>query len=187
MGLIRTFIAIETPQGVKDAIRSAQRDLQRIRGANVSWTRSEGIHLTLKFLGDVDSERMPAVVANIREVCAGRAPFSLHTTATGGFPRLARPKVLWLGVSAPQELMALQAAVDMALIDLGYEPEDKAFHPHLTVGRVKFIDRDCSLPQKFGALEFPNVEWVVNEVRVMSSVLKPSGAEYAVIEAVKLM
>ncbi len=186
MSGIRTFIAIETPIALKDTISKTQRELMKIRGANVAWVRPEGIHLTLKFLGDVDPQNIPHLVSKVKDSCVERQPFSIHTTSTGGFPRLAHPRVLWLGVSPTKELLSLQAAIDMALTDLGFKPEDKAFHPHLTIGRVKSLSRDCALPQIFQSLEFAQVEWVVSEVRIMSSVLKPTGAEYSVLDSINL-
>jgi len=178
--VIRTFIALEVPAIVKTAIADCQRELRRIRKASVSWTRPEGIHLTLKFLGEIEERRLPDIIKAVEVASDGRSSVKLATTRPGGFPRLAHPKVLWLGIEPSTMLMSLQADIDMRLAGKDFPPEERAYHPHLTVGRVKSLDQDCELPARFGSVVFERVEWTAGEVLVMSSQLKPSGAEYRV-------
>ncbi len=183
---VRTFIALEVPEDVKRAIRDVQERLKRIAGARVSWVRSEGVHLTLKFLGDVESSSMPLVEEVVIESAAGIGSFDLSVGRTGGFPNLKKPRVLWVGIDRPAPLMQLQQDIERGMAGLGFPKEGKRFHPHLTVGRVKAIERSSPLADTFAASEFPRCNWRVDEVRVMSSILKPGGAEYDVIANIRL-
>jgi len=183
---VRTFIALNTPRDLKDAIVRIQRDLVKFPGARVSWSRPEGIHLTLKFLGDIHRDRLSAVISAVERAATNMPPIRIHTTTTGGFPSLANPRVLWIGLDGGSNLDKLRQCVETQLIALDFPTENKAFHPHLTVGRVKDISRDCKLPERFGSLNLPSIEWAAREVKVMMSELKPSGAIYTCLADVLL-
>jgi 2'-5' RNA ligase len=178
---IRSFIAIEVPGELKRWIVDIQAQFRAERGASVNWARAEGIHLTLKFLGDVEQELLPKIEQALVEIADRIPPIELKTTTTGGFPNLRRPKVLWLGLEAGDELYRLQEDIDAALFKLGFPKEDRRFHPHLTVGRVRFVEKDCRMPEKFGEIKAPLHVWNAGRIFLMSSLLKPTGAEYAVI------
>ncbi len=182
---MRTFIALEVPEDVKRTILEIQDQLRRIPGARVSWVRSEGVHLTLKFLGDVDLSLMPSIEEVVKDCASKVTSFKLTTGEAGGFPNLRRPRVLWIGIDSPSQLLKLQQDIEHGLADLGFPAEGKRFHPHLTVGRVKSINRDCPLPDKLTKIEFPQNVWQINDVRIMSSILKPEGAKYKVIAKFK--
>ncbi len=179
--LVRTFIALDVPAELKGRIETLQGMLRGVRGARVAWTRSEGIHLTLKFLGDVPRDRIEAVVDAVGEATGGFDPIRLITTGLGSFPNLKRPRVLWLGVDGGERLLRLQARVEASLEGLGFPREGKRFHPHLTVGRVKALDRGSELMQLFTGGEIDETVWEAGEVRVMSSRLRPTSAEYSVL------
>lgn len=183
---IRTFIAIDVPRSVKDEIKLVQQSLKNIPGSRVTWTKPAGIHLTLKFLGDVDKDRISDLIDAVSQGIAGSEELSLRTTESGGFPNLGKPRVLWVGVDGGKELISAQSGIDRCLAKLGFPREKKRFHPHLTVGRVKSLDRSSELPGKYRELEFPPFEWTAGEVLVMSSLLRPSGAEYSVLAACQI-
>ena len=185
-GSIRTFIAIDVPQDVKQNIRNCQLKLATAAGVRVAWTKAVGIHLTLKFIGDVERETIPQVIRSVELSAAKFDTIKLTTTIAGGFPNVRRPRVLWLGVEGNNILIQLQQDIDKSLGDLGFLRDSKKFHPHLTVGRVKSLDRDSDLPRMFEDVEFPEVSWEAEAVNVMSSVLKPSGAEYSVLASCPL-
>ena len=178
---VRTFIALDTPDELKDAIANVQRDMSRITGARMSWARREGIHLTLKFLGDVARERLPILISAMKVIAERTPPIKLSSAAVGGFPLLNRPRVLWLGLDADSNLGRLRNDVEETCLELGFPLEEKAFHPHLTIGRVKELDRGSQLPQKFGKIFFPKVEWEAKEMKVMISELRPMGAVYTTL------
>jgi RNA 2',3'-cyclic 3'-phosphodiesterase len=154
MDKIRTFIAVEMSEAVR---RRAARliDLLRVGGGDVKWVEPENMHLTLQFLGDVPQTDVPAVCQAVERAVAGFPPFEISLLGAGAFPHLGRPSTIWIGVTdavnksgqAPRhqsvhgegakELSAVQHAIQRALKPLGFPPERRAFHPHLTIGRIR--------------------------------------------------
>lgn len=140
---LRTFIAIDLPDAVRQAVRAYQAQVQRdLAAAEVPsvfrWSAVDTIHLTLRFLGDTTPAQCEAVAARLRSQAAGWQPFTLQVGTLGGFPNLRRPRVLWLGVNGDSETLAqVQAAVEAAVVDVGFEPEPKSFRPHLTLARTR--------------------------------------------------
>ena len=185
-GLVRAFIALETSQDVKQEIRSLQEKLRTFHDARVTWIRSEGVHLTLKFLGDVKVALLRDIEKLIEDCASRVSPFEVTTTVTGGFPNLRKPRVLWVGLDGGEQLGQLQMDIDNALSSLGFERERKRFHPHLTIGRVKSFDRGSELSEYFGNHDFPQIRWLVDRVKLMSSILKSGGAEYRELAGVSL-
>ncbi|MBW2557621.1 MAG: RNA 2',3'-cyclic phosphodiesterase [Deltaproteobacteria bacterium] len=134
---IRTFLAMELPPDIKDLIEGLKERLRPVL-KGIRWTRPEGMHLTLKFFGDVfqnDVARISEVVGrNVRDV----APMGLNVGLPGGFPSLKKPRVLWLGIGGDvQKLLALQAEIERNLEKCGFSGEKRAFKPHLTLGRAR--------------------------------------------------
>lgn len=137
---MRTFIAIDLPQNVKQAIGSLQSRLRSSlprdpnQSAGVRWTRPEGIHLTLKFLGDITEQQAKLVTESLRSLSPFES-FRIEVKGFGFFPNGRRPRVLWVGVEAPPSLAGLAAEVEAAMDGLGFAKEDRAFTPHLTLAR----------------------------------------------------
>ncbi|MEL7266931.1 MAG: RNA 2',3'-cyclic phosphodiesterase, partial [Planctomycetota bacterium] len=106
-------------------------------GPNIRWVPAETMHLTLKFLGDVENTEIPAVCEKIDEVCQSIEPFRLGIAGSGAFPNEEKPKVLWLGINeGREELIRLATGIERALADLGFKPEPRDYRPHLTLGRA---------------------------------------------------
>jgi RNA 2',3'-cyclic 3'-phosphodiesterase len=140
---IRAFIAIELPSQIKAALAQLQDNLRTSKNASVKWVEPQSIHLTLKFLGNVDEAEIPAVTKALSEAVKGVAPFSLQLGDPGAFPDTHAPRVVWVGVGGEIEpLSTLHNNIDRVLAPLGFPPEKRAFSPHLTLGRV----RDEALP-----------------------------------------
>jgi len=133
--LIRGFIAIELGEPARRAVRE-HLDALRAAMSGVAWTRPDNLHLTLKFLGDAEPTRLEAVAKRMLDLSRGQAPFPMIVAGVGAFPSVARPRVLWVGVAAPA-LAGLAVAVDRACAEEGFPPEARAFHPHVTLGRVR--------------------------------------------------
>jgi 2'-5' RNA ligase len=106
-------------------------------GFRVAWVPAANLHLTLKFLGSIGEELVEGVTGACRRVAARHSPIEAKAVGLGAFPSPAKPNVLWVGVDAPPALAALQREVEGAMVDLGFEKEERAYHPHVTVGRVK--------------------------------------------------
>lgn len=132
---IRSFIAIDV-EGPARATIDALIARFRMTGADVAWSRPDALHVTLEFLGAVAPDRLLRLGARLADVATGHRAFSVTLARVGAFPNLARPRVLWIGVDAPA-LPALAAAVRRACAAEGFESEERPFHPHLTIGRVR--------------------------------------------------
>jgi 2'-5' RNA ligase len=141
MPRLRTFIAVEMPPRVKARAADLIGKL-KAAGADVNWVRLEHMHLTLKFLGDVPDTETPDVCRVVKEVANQFEPFEIACRGAGAFPSSGEPRTLWIGMEDDgQELKRLQAALDEALqAKLGFAKEQRGFHPHLTIGRVKRSD-----------------------------------------------
>jgi 2'-5' RNA ligase len=135
---IRAFIAIELPSQIKASLSKLQDTLRKSRSASVKWVDTEGIHLTLKFLGNVDEGEIPALKEALSEAVEGIVPFNLALGNPGAFPNIQAPRVVWVGVVGEVEtLITLHNNIKDVLAPLGFSPEVRAFSPHLTLGRVR--------------------------------------------------
>lgn len=184
--MIRSFIAIEVPQGIKKGISEIQERLKRI-GADVSWTRPEGIHLTLKFLGEVEEERLAKIQKAIKEASKGFSPFVIEFGGIGVFPNLKAPRVIWVGIKESEKLNSLQDAIESETERLRFKREARAFTPHLTLGRVRSSrNRDALIRamEEFEKIELGSLN--VEDVSLMRSELRPKGAIYTQIGKVLL-
>lgn len=181
--VIRAFIAIDVPRGLKEEISAIQRDLSGITDAKVSWAKPDGIHLTLKFLGDVDKSSLQSISSTLKNLASRYDDFTLKTTIRGGFPKLSQPKTIWIGVEGGSELISLRNDLELEMKTLGFPQETGRFHPHLTVGRIKYLEANSRLVSRFLELPLDNFEWRASRINLMSSLLKPTGAEYSVVDS----
>ena len=181
---VRTFVALELPEAIAGGILGLVSQL-RDSGIRASWCRRGTLHLTLKFLGDVEEEHLPGVVDAVAAASAGGSPFAFATGALGAFPSPRNPRVLWLGVEAVDGLYVLHKAVEDQLAAIGMPRDRRRFHPHITLGRVR-----GRAPEDTGrllaAMQAPEGTVPVTEVWVMRSTLNPGGAVHEVIAAVPL-
>jgi 2'-5' RNA ligase len=184
---MRLFIAIELPDEIKREITEVQQQF-RASGANAAWTRPEGVHLTLKFLGEVPEQKVPEIRTALTEAVAGTGSFRLEIKGAGAFPNAKAPRVVWIGVAGEREKLAtLQTAVEQALQGLGFEPEDRKFSPHLTVARVRFLRKKDDWQTWIGAMADRNLGgFEAGRVSLMKSELHPAGAVYTEIASVRL-
>jgi len=192
MEKIRTFIAIELDESVKDGLAKLQ---ERLKGkapqGSVRWVRLEGIHLTLKFLGDVPADQIEEITRALQKSCQGFAPFSLSCGGLGCFPNLKRPRVMWVGIQEETGTLAkLQKAIEENVAPLGYPAEKRKFSPHLTLGRVQKragAGDQRRLGELVGASEIGILgQMEVRSVNLMRSDLRPSGAVYTRLAEVEL-
>jgi 2'-5' RNA ligase len=134
---MRLFVAVNLSETVRDAIADAIASFP-VTDPPWRWVSRDNWHITLKFLGDVDDVRTPDVAAALAIAARDRPPFRLALTDFGAFPGIRRPRVLFYNASeGGEELAGLATAVDAALLPLGFVTEDRPFHPHATVARVK--------------------------------------------------
>ncbi len=176
---MRLFIAVELPEAIKKSIAEVQERL-RTAGAHAAWTRPEGIHLTLKFLGEVEEAKAASITDALAGACRGRGQLRLEITGAGAFPSVKAPRVLWLGLAGEIEKLAvLQAAVEDAMEGLGFEREDRKFSPHLTLARVKFLKPRDNWPALIeGIRDVKLGGFTADHVSLMKSELRQDGAVY---------
>jgi 2'-5' RNA ligase len=180
---LRVFIALELPKSVQAALQTQIDVLSKtIPPRAVHWVKPDGTHLTLKFLGDVPQKQLPSLEAALREAVKGCPAFNLTAKGLGCFPRIKRPKVVWIGIHAEQDyLYQLRDRIEGQVAPLGYPTEDRPFSPHLTLGRVKttngrIIEQIGSVVQ--GTPVGKLAVWRCDTVNLMQSTLTPSGAIY---------
>jgi len=188
--IYRLFIAAELPQAVKTALVAAQEHLRCDRPP-IKWVAPDAMHLTLRFLGDTSSDRIPAIEQAMRRAFAGHAAITLHLTAIGAFPNPMRPSVVWAGVGGPTDLLEqAQANLEAELAAIGIAREDRPFHPHLTLGRVRRDADAAALEHMRAALRqpptLPPIAWPVERIVLFRSELRREGSVYTEIADCRL-
>jgi 2'-5' RNA ligase len=182
---IRAFYAVELSAPARAAAAALARVLRRQPGGDaVRWVREESLHVTLRFLGNVDVERLPGLVERVREQTAQIAPFRLRLGPVRAFPSPRRPRVIALDVEPAAPVEALAAAVERGVVAADFPPEERAFRPHLTLGRVK--GRAGRLLDVTAPDTAPDDAWDVTETVLFRSDLGRSGAKYTPLERAPL-
>jgi 2'-5' RNA ligase len=192
MEQFRSFVAIELDDNLKKGVAQTQ-DLLKSKGIAdlVRWVRPGGIHLTLKFLGNVPADRINEIVVAIGQASRGIGAFMLTFGGLGCFPSPSRPNVIWVGVDGDTKtLTRLQGSIDDRLSVLGYPPEKRNYTPHLTVGRVARHVKSGERRHLGGLIETQGIDLLgqmtVHEVNLMKSELSPAGAKYTRLAAIDL-
>ncbi len=191
MESVRAFVAIELPSSVKSALSQLQDNLKQSEHASVKWVDTGSIHLTLKFLGNIATETIPELTKVISEAARGITPFHLELGEMGVFPNLRAPRVVWVGLRGETAtLSVLQENIESALIPLGFPPENRAFSPHLTLGRVReraSPGERRSLGQAVASSKVASMEpFPVDSLNLMRSTLTREGAVYSRLYSVAL-
>lgn len=188
----RTFIAIELDDELREILGRLQSLLRRkIASDCVRWVRPEGIHLTLKFLGDTRPEQVEQVKEALARAVAPVRPFQFTVGGVGCFPNTRRPRVVWVGVHEPTGAMKrLHSAVEAEVAPLGFPTEGRPFSPHLTLGRVH-RQAPRSEVQQLGEVVAASAvgdldEMHVGEVCYIKSDLRPGGAVYTTLSCAEL-
>jgi 2'-5' RNA ligase len=170
---MRTFLAVEIPESVRKVIH----DLIQIEAKKelpIKWVKFENLHITLKFLGEIEENNKSKMAPAIAEICQKHSPFSVQLAGLGCFPNPRNPRVVWVGVKqGGEELCTIAADLEEELARFGFK-EEKRFHPHLTIGRIKkFCKVDDILTKSVSTDVFR-----VNSIVFFKSTLKPDGPIY---------
>jgi 2'-5' RNA ligase len=184
---LRLFIAIELPDEIKQGVARVQEGIRKA-GASAVWTRPEGIHLTLKFLGEVPETKVQEIMTALNAVPEGFGKLKLEVAGAGAFPNAKNPRVLWVGVTGDTvKLASLQAAVEDGMERLGFEREARKFSPHLTLARIKFPRPRDNWQQVLGGIQDVRLGgFEARQVNLMKSELKREGAVYTEVGRVEL-
>lgn len=189
---MRTFVAIEIPESLKAIL---DRSVEGLRSGAVDelvrWVRPGSMHLTLKFLGEIEQLQVQAVEEILDQVVVGFSEFALEIAGFGCFPNRKRPRVLWVGFnSGGVALGQLQAELAIRLEKIGFEADHRDYHPHMTIGRVR---------KELSAVESKSIsDWAqeaqlgtigrfeVESISLIHSVLEPGGAVYTHLHGARL-
>jgi 2'-5' RNA ligase len=182
---MRTFIAIDLDSGLKASLEALVGELGRAPDSrSIRWVGAAGMHLTLKFLGEITEEQAARVSSVLETIAPRHRAFDLVLESTGAFPPGRRsPRVLWVGVVPAPPLLAFQENIEGEMEKLGFPREKRPFHPHLTLGRMKFPARLDLLIQELNKHQGRRFgEMRVEKFTFFQSTLRPSGAEYTVLK-----
>jgi 2'-5' RNA ligase len=173
---MRTFIALNLPANERYVLEQALAPARQ-HGLPVRWTEPNGLHLTLKFLGEIDDSQVQPVADALQQVSARNDWLTLRIAGFGAFPSLRRASVLWVGVTADPRLLALQRDLEETLAPLGYASEERAFRPHLTVARTQRGARAPDVSRLADEFDYDR-KVAVHTVDLMLSRPGPSGSRY---------
>jgi len=178
---LRTFIAIALPEATQAKAEKLLSDLRRVDAA-VRWVPARNLHLTLKFLGDVEEARLRDLFLGIQRATEGIEPFQITLEGLGAFPNTRRPRVLWIGLEIPEAMQKLYEHVEEELFRLEFPREQRKFSPHLTIGRVKAQRGMEALMSVVERMDFGPERVTVDHIAAMKSELRPTGAVYSALK-----
>ncbi|WP_432734724.1 RNA 2',3'-cyclic phosphodiesterase [Maridesulfovibrio sp. FT414] len=180
MKKIRTFIAHPVPEEWREIIGTASAELHRGLKSRIAWVKPENLHFTIKFLGDVPEDTIPSLHAALQEIPF--TPFDITAGNPGFFPGHENPRIIWIGMNrGAQEFCTNATEVDLKLANLSFERNQKAWHAHLTIGRVKTPAHDdwVALARRIKQIELPAAH--ISGFNLYQSILTPEGPEYSVL------
>ncbi len=182
---MRTFIAIELPASIKDALSKIQDEL-KAGLPKVSWVKPQNLHLTLKFLGEISPEQLDAVKRIITEVSQGTVAFKIKLDDLGVFPDLRNARIIWLGISQDTIAKQITGLLETKIADIGIAKEKREFSAHITIGRIRArllaSDLERELKRVKNDLIDANLEFNAGGVTLFESTLGPGGPAYTVLK-----
>lgn len=184
--MLRLFVGLPLPADLREAAGRLLADLRRAAPKGVAWSAPENLHVTLKFLGAVEADRLAEMKAAAASVAEGAPAFETEVAGLGAFPNAKRPRVIWLGCGEAPELRALERRAEDAFAALGFAREERPFHPHVTLGRVKDPGAGATALRRAeeGVRDALRLgRWRVTEVALFRSVLDSRGAAYLPLQS----
>ncbi len=186
---MRTFIAIELPAEIKDCLSRLQQDLKAAQ-ADVKWVQPQNIHLTLKFLGEIDEKKLDKISGIIEDTCEKKDKFHVCISSLGAFPKTESPRVIWVGIdTGDKEIKQMAKELEQNLAKIGIPKEDRPFSSHITIGRMRTpLNRERlvqGLKNKAG-LGGQNLEFYVSKITLFKSTLTPKGPIYEALKEASL-
>lgn len=179
---VRAFVAFELSQDVRQRIIDFLSQLMKVE-RRVKWVSHDHVHLTIKFLGEVDEEKIPRVKDSLAVIAESFAPFSVRVKGTGVFPAIKNPRVIWIGViDESGNLSRMHNIIDKEMSIYGIPMEHRAFIPHITLGRIKEpvrMDQLLRILEEKRGEDFG--EWMINGLTLFKSQLRPEGPIYTAL------
>jgi len=174
----RLFYAIDIVPG-RTMLEAFNLIRHRLRLEKINWVAAEQMHITLAFLGDTEDGLIPGLIAGTEAMLARHGGFDITLAATGVFRNLHDPRVFWIGCDVAQELQQIKADLDSFLAGYGFEPENRAFSPHLTLGRIKGLRNPNQLAQVITLYKDTVFQCdAIRQIILYESRLRPAGPEY---------
>ena len=190
--MVRAFIAVDISQEARAVLAETAKRLQEQGVTGVRWVRPEGVHLTLKFLGEIEPNLVESILEAMEGAGLGTGPIKLGLSELGAFPSMSNPRVIWVGVDGDMAPLAkLQSRIEEALyLSCTLPKEKRAFSPHLTLGRLRerqsAKERGAVGRALAGLMLGGEVRWQVDQVNLVRSTFTPSGVEYDLLGSRKL-
>jgi RNA 2',3'-cyclic 3'-phosphodiesterase len=187
---MRTFIAIELPQGIKDHLNKIQEQL-KLTGADVKWVEPKNIHLTLKFLGEINEQTLEKL-SQILDACVkGKTPFQVSIASFGAFPKLNYPRIIWAGIDkGDKEIAEIVKVLEEKVQKIGIPKEKRAFSSHITLGRLRSSRDKDNLAEQLKKLtensDLPRLEFSLSKITLFKSTLTASGPIYEALKETNL-
>lgn len=183
---MRTFIAIELSEEIREVLAQIQSHL-KYAGADVKWVEKDNIHLTLKFLGEIDEKKCEKVKAALEKIAKEFKPFEISLKDIGAFPKIEFPRVIWIGLDkGAKESTELAAKIDETLSKIGFDKETRPFAAHITIGRVRSSKNKEALKEKVLSYQPSAVSHQqINSVILFQSTLTPRGSIYTKLHEAK--
>ena len=185
MPRIRCFVAVETPSEVLQRIAALIADLQSV-SSDVKWEHTEKLHITVKFLGTMNESDVHVLIRVLKEKIRMFSRFDYKYEGIGAFPDLERPRVYWIGTSKNLALVQLHRDVEEVTRTFSIADDERPFHPHVTIGRVKGSRGINLLTASAKTLTFEPVVAHCSEILLMKSDLHPTGSRYSVLSRIPL-
>ncbi|MFA6216356.1 MAG: RNA 2',3'-cyclic phosphodiesterase [Candidatus Omnitrophota bacterium] len=188
---MRAFIAIEIPQEIKGFLAALQKGLRR-SNADISWVKPHNIHVTMRFLGEIELLQQNAITKILDTVSKRHSSFKLRLSSLGAFPNAKSPRVIWVGIDlGTEQLQKIAGELETALQGSGFSPEERPFTSHMTIGRTKSsLNRSLlvkimeNVNQRF---EEEKPEMIVSKITLFKSTLTPGGPVYEALYIANLI
>jgi 2'-5' RNA ligase len=182
---VRLFLAVTLPEEIKNTLGLL---IERLTtpGSPVKWVKPDNIHLTLKFLGEVEEERVQAIHEVSRLAVKEVRPFKLRVEEVGAFPSLKRPRVIWVGIKRSMQLATLHGRIEGGFQSIGFPSEKRPWAPHLTIGRVKGNWGTKDLVEKLAGAAIEPRTFFADSLHLIQSVLKPEGPIYTTLREIPM-
>ncbi|MGQ9706899.1 MAG: RNA 2',3'-cyclic phosphodiesterase [bacterium] len=177
--MLRSFIALPLSKPLRENLITLIEELSRV-STKIKWVEKENLHITIRFLGDIDDELVKKISDILDDIAGGVVPFPFKVEGVGAFPHPKRARVIWAGVSQGfDEMVKIEKEISKRLEEIGIPKEEKAFHPHITIGRVKFPKGNLELAKYINESKGRVYGGeAVSEIILMKSTLTPKGSIY---------
>ena len=182
---IRTFISLPASSDIQQQMAAVQSQLKSSQ-ADVKWELPDKFHITLKFLGTVEQSNIELLSLKIASAVRQFSAFEIIYESLGAFPNLQNPRIIWLGTKPHRTVLELQSAIECTCADFGFPKEDRAFHPHITLGRVKGTHNLARLTEAIKTVTFEPMQSHCSEALLMKSDLRSSGSIYTIMKSFPL-